>query len=143
MTAPALPDTVRKLGPGTLTFGEVGTLHDVSCLINGCSVKPAKDAEDPVTKLCGRTRAGEVTYTWTISGNVDLDIADEAGFLALSVKSPGLEVPFVFIPAADGPTITGRVTIDPLPIGGDDAGKLMTADFEFAITDKPVFTWPI
>lgn len=143
MTGPLgpLPNTVRKLGPGTLTFGEVGTLHDVSCLVNGVTLTPSKDAEDPVVKLCGRTRAGDVTYTWALSGNMDLDIADQAGFLHLTVTAPGTQLPFTFIPAADGPTISGEVTIDPLPIGGDEGGKLITADFEFDVVGDPVFTW--
>jgi hypothetical protein len=142
MSAPiTLPNSVKKLGPGSLTFGATGDLHNVSCLVNGVTLSPDKDADDAVVKLCGTTRPGEVRYTWTLAGNVDLDLMDATGFYHLTVTAPGTVVPFTFKPANDGPTVTGTVRLDPLPLGGDEAGKLITADFEFDVIGDPAYSW--
>ena len=142
MTSPALPTTVRKLGPGELTIGSVGSVQQVACLVNSITLEPNVSQDDPVTKLCGRKRAGDVEITWALSGNVDIDIASQTGLFHLALTAAGSLQPYEFKPAADGPTFTGSLTLTPFAIGGGDMGKVMTSDFEWQCDGDPVATWP-
>lgn len=138
----ALPDTTAKLGPGVLTIGATGTPIDVSCLVNNAVIAADKDEGDATTKLCGDVRPGSTTYTYALSGNMDTDIADEAGFFALSQSAPGTQQDFTFTPStAAGTTATGVLTIDPLDFGADESGADLTSDFEFTIIGTPEYTY--
>lgn len=139
MTAPE-PETFI-LGPGELMIGATGTLVDVSCLVNNAVVAADKDQADSTTKLCGTVKPGATTYTYTLSGNVDTDIADVAGLFALSQSAAGTEQSFEYTPNTDaGTQATGTLIIDPLDFGADEMGADMTSDFEWAIVGKPVYT---
>jgi hypothetical protein len=130
-----------KLGPGTLTIGQTGTPIDVSCLVNNAVISASKDEGDSVTKLCGDVVPGSVTYTYSLAGNVDVDINDPAGLFALSQASPGTQQDFVFTPSTEaGTEAAGRLVIDPLDFGGDETGQIMTSDFEFSIVGAPTYT---
>jgi hypothetical protein len=103
-----------------------------------------KDEGDATTKLCGDTRPGSVTYTYSLSGNIDTDIADDAGIFALSQSAPGTQQAFTFMPSTlAGTEATGTLTIDPLDFGADEAGADLTSDFEFTIVGTPTYTYPI
>lgn len=139
-------DFTRKLGPGELTIGQTGTPIDVSCLINNATIAASKDQGDSVTKLCGTVKPGATTYTYALSGNIDTDVATDAGLFALSQSAPGSEQPFTFTPNNEADpevtTATGTLVIDPLDFGGDTMGETMTSDFEFSIVGKPVYAFP-
>jgi hypothetical protein len=129
-----------KLGPGVLKIGETGTEIDISCLVNNAVIAAEKDQGDSTTKLCGTVKPGAISYTYTLSGNVDTDISDPAGFFALSQAEPGSEQSFMFTPSTEaGTEATGTLVIDPLDFGGDETGEYMTSDFEFALVGAPVY----
>jgi hypothetical protein len=129
-----------KLGPGTLSIGETGTAIDVSCLVNNATIAASKDEGDSTTKLCGTVVPGSVTYTYSLSGNVDTDVDDPAGLFALSQTAAGTEQSFTFTPNTEaGTTATGTLVIDPLDFGGDTTGETMTSDFEFSIVGAPTY----
>lgn len=131
-----------KLGPGVLTIGETGTPLDVSCLVNNAVISSDKDQGDSTTKLCGTVVPGAVSYTFTLSGNFDVDVELDDGLFALSQTEPGSQQPFVFTPNTEvGTTATGTLIIDPLDFGGDTMGDPMTSDFEFAILGQPTYTY--
>lgn len=142
-----MPDTTAtvqngKLGPGTLTIGATGSAIDVSCLLNNAVIAADKDQADDTTKLCGSVRPGSVTYTFTLSGNVDTDVADAAGLFALSQTAAGTQVPFEFTPStAEGTTAAGTLVIDPLDFGADEMGADLASDFEWALVGKPTYTY--
>lgn len=141
MTVSPEPDTFL-LGPGTLEIGATGTEIDVSCLVNNAVIGADKDQADSTTKLCGTVKQGAVTYAYTLSGNMDTDIADEAGFFALSQAEAGSELAFTFTPNTEAGTVAaGTLVVDPLDFGGDETGSTMTSDFEFAIVGKPTYTF--
>ena len=131
------------LGPGTLKFGEVGSEIDVSCNVNGCTLTSSKDQGDSKTMLCGTQKAGSVTYTWSLAGNVDIDLeAGEDGLFALSQLSPGSQVAFTFeANTAEGTSAAGTIVIDPLDYGADEYGADLSSDFEFALVGAPTWTW--
>jgi len=140
MTVPE-PETFL-LGPGTLKIGATATPIDVSCLVNNAVISADKDEGDSTTKLCGTVKPGAVSYTYSLAGNVDTDIADDAGLFALSQTAAGTQQDFEFTPNTDaGTQATGQLVIDPLDFGGDETGATMTSDFEFSIVGKPVYTF--
>src|SRR3954470_10370059 len=93
-----LPTTTTTLGPGTLEIGETGTAIDVSCLVNNAVIAADKDQGDSTTKLCGTVVPGATSYTYTLSGNIDTDVEDDAGLFALSQANPGEEYEYTFTP---------------------------------------------
>lgn len=130
------------LGPGTLKIGATGTLIDVSCQVNNAVIAASKDQGDSVTKLCGTVKPGAVTYEYTLSGNLDTDVADPAGFFALSQANPGDQYDYEFTPNTEaGTKATGTLVIDPLDFGGDEMGETMNSDFEFTLVGAPAYAY--
>jgi hypothetical protein len=139
-----LPTDTAPLGPGVLTIGEVAGAIDVSCYVNNAKITADKDTGDSTTKLCGDVKQGATTYTYSLSGNLDVDVSNEAGLFALSQAEPGSEQPYTFTPNEEAGTVaTGVLIIDPLDFGGDDAGETMTSDFEFTLTGKPDYAYGV
>ncbi len=128
-----------KLGPGTLTLGEVGSPLDVACQLTGAVVAWDSNKDDDTPTLCGDVVPGATTYTATLSGTAVQDLADEAGLVAFSWANKGVEVPVSFTPnTVDAAVVTGTVVMNPLDVGGDTAGDNMTSDFEWAFVGDPV-----
>jgi len=141
-------DGTRKLGPGILTIGATGTETDASCLINSATITADKNEGDSTTKLCGTVKAGAITYTYHMDGNLDVDSAYGDGIFALSQSSAGQEFAFTFTPneeftgpATAGTTATGTLILDPLDFGGDTMGEYMTSDFSFTVVGQPVYAY--
>jgi hypothetical protein len=134
---------MTTLGPGELTFGAVGSEIDVSCNVNSATLTPSKDQGDSKTMLCGTVKPGSVTYTYSLTGNLDLDLeAGEDGFFALTQLQSGSQVPFVFTPnTAEGTAASGTVVIDPLDFGGEEYGADLSSDFEFAVVGAITWEW--
>lgn len=129
-------------GPGTLKIGATGTEIDVECLINGCRITSSKDEADSTTKLCGTVKPGKITYTYSMTGNVDVDPSVSAGLFALSQAAPGTEQAFTFVPnTVDASAASGVLIIDPLDFGADAFGDDMTSDFEFSIVGAPTYVY--
>jgi hypothetical protein len=127
-------DGTGTLGPGTLTIGETGTLIDVSCLVNNVSIVPDISEGDEKTMLCGTTKRSADTISWAISGNVDVDAGEEAGFFALTWNNIGEVVPFTYTPNTElGTVVTGNLKLAPLELGADNYGDFLNSDFEFAL----------
>lgn len=131
------------LGPGTLTIGETGTSIDASCLVNNAKITSEKDADDSKTMLCGTVKAGKVSYTFTLEGNIDVDTdAGAAGLFALSQTAKGTEVPFTFVPnTEDGTEAAGTLIIDPLDFGADEYGDYLNSDISWELVGEPTYTY--
>lgn len=141
MTAPApvLPTDTSVLGPGTLKLGETATAIDASCYVNNAAVEGTTDVADPTTKLCGAVRPGKVTTTFQLTGNIDVDAGNDAGFFALSWEQAGQTIPFEFTPNNElGTKVTGNLIITPLRLGADEYGGDLTSDFTWDILGTPV-----
>lgn len=130
-------------GPGTFSVGETGSEIDVSCQVNSLRIAMSKDEGDSTTKLCGTVKPGKITYTYALSGNIDVDSETSAGLFALSQDAAGTEQPFTFTPNSEAETTaSGTVVIDPLDFGADEYGDDMTSDFEWTIVGKPAYQYP-
>ncbi|QFG13040.1 major tail protein [Gordonia phage Schiebs] len=129
-----------SLGPGTLTFGQVGTELDVSCQVTAASIEWEADAEDSMPTLCGGTIAGERTYSATLKATLFQDVELD-GSVDWTWKNAGAEVPFTFTPRTDTPSakVAGVVTVDPITLGGD-VNKRNTSDLEWSCVGRPTFT---
>lgn len=135
---------VITLGPGTLKIGATGTEIDASCLVNNAKITAAKTQDDDRTMLCGDVKPGQVTYDYSLTGNLDTDVDDGAGLFALSQASPGTQQGFEFTPnTVAGTKATGTLIIDPLDFGADDSGGPLQSDFEFSIVGAPVYTYAV
>lgn len=131
-------------GPGTLEIGATGTEIDVSCLVNSMRITASKDEGDSTTKLCGTVKPGKITYTYSLTGNVDVDSDVPDGLFALSQLEPGSQQPFTFTPSTPGETsAAGTLVVDPLDFGADEYGDDMTSDLEFTIVGAPTYTFPV
>ncbi|MCL1871948.1 MAG: hypothetical protein FWF90_16250 [Promicromonosporaceae bacterium] len=128
-----------KFGPGTFTVGNGTAPLEVSCLVNSLTISADKDQGDSTTKLCGTVRPGAVNYTYSLSGNVDIDSDDAQGLFALSQEAKGTQLPFTFTPANGGTEASGVVIIDPLDFGGDEFGADMTSDIEWDLVGEPEY----
>jgi hypothetical protein len=128
-----------KLGPGTLTLGEVGTAVDYACQLTGSVVAWDASKDDDTPTLCGDSVPGATTYTATFSGTAVQDLGDPAGLVAFTWENKGQEVALTFTPnTVDAAVVTGTVIINPLDVGGDTAGDNMTSDFEWSFVGDPV-----
>lgn len=134
---------MTNLGPGTLRIGPSEAQIDVSCLINNVRISSSKNQDDPTYKLCGTATPGRIVYTYSISGNMDVDVATDSGLFAYSQDHAGEQVAFEFVPNTTTATAaTGTIVIDPLDFGGDDYGAVLDSDFEFSVIGKPTYTYP-
>jgi hypothetical protein len=135
--------TSTNLGPGTLEIGATGSEIDVSCYVNNARITSEKTADDDRTMLCGDVLPGSVTYAYSLTGNMDVDVElGAAGFFALSQASPGEQFAFTFTPStAEGTSAAGTLTVDPLDFGADEMGDPLTSDFEFGIVGAPAYDY--
>lgn len=142
MTTPLPSDSPRRklltLGPGTLVLGSVGTQLDMSCQLTEINISAEGESEDPEFVLCGETIAGERTYNFTLAGSMFQDVAKD-GVIDFTWKHAGTEMPFKFVPDATGTAaVTGRVTVDPLNLGGTVKQK-NKSEFEWGCVGTPAF----
>lgn len=135
--------SVTNLGPGTLEIGTTGSEIDISCYVNNAVIAADKSADDDRTMLCGDVLPGSVTYTYTLSGNMDSDHENgAASFFALTQANPGSQYSYTFTPnTTEGTTAAGTLTVDPLAFGADEMGQPLQSDFEFALVGKPTYTY--
>lgn len=131
--------TVVKLGPGTVTIGAVGSPVDFSCQVTAATVEWDVSADDPTIVLCGDSVPGARTYSAHFSGTLFQDLGLVGGIVEYSWAHKGETVPFTFEPSTEvGTTVTGDLILDPLAVGGDEAGANMSSDFDWACVGEPV-----
>lgn len=136
MTAPVPVPTVKKLGPGVLTVGAVGSPLDFAGRCTSVKIVPKVDTEDDVLTLDGTTEAGDRTYTATLEATCFQDDLTAGGLVDYSWAHKGEVHPATFTPYNGGRSIVGEVVIDPLEIGGD-VGKKNTSDIKWAFVGFP------
>jgi hypothetical protein len=119
---------------GSLVFGEVGSLQDISARVTAVAVVPDVEEGDALPTLDGGSILGEDTESASLTATVVQDIA-AGGFIEWTWLHAGEEVPFEFIPLA-GRTITGTVKVRRVQVGGDVQQK-NTADIEWPCVGMP------
>jgi hypothetical protein len=142
MTAPA-PFTAVKLGPGTLTIGPAGTPIDASCQLLNARITMSKNAGTPKRYLCGSQSAGNITYDYTFTGQMDTDVARGAlGLFDYSQVHAGESVEYSYTPNDEnGTTASGTLVIDPLDFGADEYGAELDSPFTWSLNGAPTYTY--
>lgn len=124
------------VGPGTLKFGEVGSVQQIECQITSAVVSWDVDAEDDVPLLCGEVAPGDEVFTATLSGNLYQDLST-GGIVEWSWTNKGTSQPVEFIPStAEAKKITGTIKVRPIDVGGDAKAKARS-DFEWPFVGEP------
>lgn len=132
-----MPASFITIGPGTLTLGG----QDVACQATAMTVTPNTTAGDQVNVLCGDTVGGEETTTFNLAATFLQDDLQSSGLTAYSWTNSGKTVAFVYTPnTANGATVSGNVTVRPLPIGGEVKSR-PTHSVEWPIIGTPVPSW--
>jgi hypothetical protein len=135
--------TVVKLGPGTLTVGATGTPVDFSCQVTAARVEWNVSADDPTVVLCGDSVPGARKYDAHITATIFSDLGLATGIVEYSWAHKGESVPFEFVPATDvAQGVSGTLILDPISVGGDEAGANMTSDIDWTIVGDPVLGVP-
>lgn len=128
----------HKLGPGSLTFGEVASQQEFASQLRSCSITPDTEEEDPIDVLSGEQIAGDETTNWTIGGAI-LDGYTMESLSVWAYQHKGEELQFEFIPNADitgAMKWTGKAKIRPIAHGGDVKSRNEN-DFEFKVVGEP------
>lgn len=128
----------QKLGPGTLTIGETGSLLDLSCQVTEVKVTWDDDTDDDIPVLCGSVIPGAATYTAQLEATIVQDMS-AGGVIDYTWTHKGETVPVTFTPTAGSATVTGEVTVKPVDLGGK-VGSKNDADVEWPFNGEPQFT---
>lgn len=134
MTTPTL--NAMKMGPGTVTFGETGSLMDISAQVTKCATKWKANASADQTTLSGAVMAGERDYTCQLAFTVQQDDLTAGGMTDWTWEHKGEQVPFTFTPKAGGRSVVGTITVDPIDTGGD-VGAKNTSDVTWDCVGEP------
>jgi hypothetical protein len=128
--------TVRKMGPGTLTVGAVGSPLDFSGRCTSASITWKMSKTTDVETLDGSVIAGDREYEATLEAKVYQDDLTAGGLVDYSWTHRGEQVPFTFTPYAGGRSIVGELLVDPLDVGGD-VGKKNQSDLKWGTVGEP------
>lgn len=128
------------IGPGVLTIGETDALQTFEQQATSCKVTPSVNKGDRVPTLSGASVAGDRTETFTLNGTFLQDFGKVESRTEWLWTHRGEVHPFAYTPnSSNGKTITGRLTVEAIEIGGDAESK-PTSDFEFELEAAPEFT---
>jgi hypothetical protein len=129
-----------KLGPGTLTLGEIASPLEIACQITAATLEFETDAEDDVPTLCGGTLPGDETESGTLTGTLIQDLY-AGGIGEYTWTNAGTVVPFTYMPNDElAAEFVGELKVRRMNIGGD-VKTSPTADFEWPLVGIPTPTW--
>ena len=132
-----MPLQIMEMGPGVLQIGETGTLTDFAVQVTSATLSPEVDNGDPIYVLSGDTAPGDRSESWTLTGTLQQDFGHANSVQEFCFTNRGKTLPFKFTPnKALKKTISGRLTVEAVEIGGDVRTK-PTTDFEFALSGEP------
>lgn len=127
---------VKALGPGTLSFGESGTLKQFAAHTTATSLVPSYSDGDVLDLLDGSQEREADEETWAIEGTIRQQLEIEA-LEDWCLEHAGEDMPFTFTPNTDvAKSYTGTCTVRAINIGGDVKTK-NTSDFSFPLNGRP------
>lgn len=126
-----MPIKSSKLGPGRLTFGELGDVQELAAQTTATALEPDVDEGDAVDVLSGEQLAGDDEYTYNLTGTALQDYSGMTSWIVWCKENQGVEMPFEFVPRDDeGLKVSGTVKIRPVKFGGT-VKERNESDFEF------------
>jgi hypothetical protein len=133
-----------KLKTGQLLLGTAPGV-EYACQQTNIRIVPEHTEDgDEVETLCGDVLTPATKTTWSLQGTSIQDwdvITPGISFSQYSWLHDNETVDFSWKPNASSATITGKVTVRALEIGGD-VNKRLTSDIDWPIAGKPVAVWP-
>lgn len=126
------------VGPGKLTFSNAAT--SIQSQVTAARVTTNAKRGDDLKVLSGESIPGESNYSFALEVTILQDIVAK-GIIDFSWVNMGKTVDFAYTPNDNefkGATITGRVVVDPISIGGN-VGDRATSDFTWDIVGTPKF----
>lgn len=125
-----MPVKSNRLGPGSLKFGETGSLVEFAMGVRSCTVEPETETGEELFVLSGESISEGDEDSYVLTGSV-LQSYDASSFILWAHENNGLEVPFVFTPDNDKDFgVEGVVRVRRVAIGGD-VKERNASDFEF------------
>lgn len=126
-----------KSGPGTLTIGVTGAVHELHLRAKSAVLEPSSEIVSEKTDvISGDVIPEEEAYSATLKATIYIDL-DAAGFTHYCYTNKGAIVPFEYVPNIAGDLrFVGQIKIVPHSVGGD-ANTAMTTDVEFACVEFP------
>lgn len=125
------------VGPGKLTFSSPSGSFESQ--VTSARVNVSSKRSDDLKVLSGESIPGESEYTFTLEGSCLQDLT-KSGFADFTWTNMGKTVSFTYTPNdALKATVTGKVVIDPISIGGN-VGERATSDFAFPCVGQPKLT---
>lgn len=130
------------VGPGTLKF-TIGSASSGSTSfesqITKAVVNTSVDRGDSLNVLSGESIGGTPDYKAQLEFSCLQDLTAN-GIVDWSWKNMGKDAQFTYTPSTEvGATVTGKVTVDPISIGGEVKGRA-TSDVTFQCVGMPTFT---
>lgn len=125
------------VGPGKLTFSSPSGSFESQ--ITSARITTSASRSESLKVLSGEEIPGDSTYKFTLEATCLQDLKT-AGIVDFSWKNMGKTVSFTYTPnSALKATVTGKVVVDPINIGGK-VGERADSDFSWECIGKPAFT---
>ena len=127
--------SVITFGPGKLLIGDAGAAVDFACSVNSLTITTSGDTSAPTYKLCGTAIPGVTTLGSELTGNVDVDGAEDALFQLSSEQAASVQA-FAFTPNTTGADVLearGQLLLMPLDFGADAYSDNLTSDLTWQI----------
>ena len=132
-----------KLKTGKLLLGTAPGV-EYGCQATNVRIVPTfNDVGDAVETLCGDSLTPATETVWALQGThiQDWDAPGGVSIVQYSWANNLSEVDFTWTPNASTASITGKVQVRALEMGGDVNTRL-TTDFDWPISGTPTPTWP-
>lgn len=134
--------TVNKLR-GTLKLGDTATGVAMEAQVSQIGTPQTVTRDAAVTVLTGDVVQSSATYSWSLTGQVLLDLSDPAGVYYFVHSHQGTEMPFTFLPiGTPGPTFTGTCIVDGWDTEELAAGAIMQSKFTWPLQGQMTVTPP-
>jgi hypothetical protein len=133
---------VNKL-KGTLKLGDATTGMAMEAQVSHVGFPQTVTRDAPVVVLTGDQVQASATYSWSLTGEVLLDLSDPSGVFYFVQQHQGEEMPFEFLPiGAAGPTFAGTVIVDGWSSEELAAGAILSSKFAWPLQGQLTTTPP-
>lgn len=137
-----MPTVVNKLR-GTLKLGDASTGVAMEAQVSQIGTPQTVTRDAAVTVLTGDVVQSSATYSWSLTGQVLLDLSDPDGVYYFVHANQGTEMPFTFLPiGAGGPTFAGTCIVDGWDTEELAAGAIMQSKFTWPLQGQMTITPP-
>jgi hypothetical protein len=137
-----MPTIVNKL-KGTLKLGDTATGVAMEAQVSHVGVPQTVTRDAAVVVLTGDQVQASAVYSWSLTGEVLLDLSDPSGVFYYVQAHQGEEMPFEFLPiGSTGPTFSGTVINDGWSTEELASGAIVSSKFAWPMQGQLTTTPP-